>query len=108
MAAFDHVALYLHIIIGKFGRFCIISVDPPHFCRCQHDHIRPFLFKKVPDSRLFQKIQFLMRPANNIRIAFGFQAPYDRAANQPSVSRYINLIRLIHSCNLAPFAKNLF
>ena len=47
MAAFNDIALNLHIFIGKFRRRGIVGIDSAHLRSGQDHHIRPFLFKKI-------------------------------------------------------------
>ncbi len=46
MTAFDHIALNLHILIGKFRRRCIVGVDAANLRRRKHHHIWLLLCEK--------------------------------------------------------------
>ena len=73
MAAFDHIALDLHIFPGKLRRRRIVGVDASHLCRGEHHRVRPLFLKKGPDSGLVAQIQFFMRPSDDILIPFFFR-----------------------------------
>ena len=69
MAAFDDIALYLHIFIGELRRFCIVGIDAPDFGCCQYHNIRTFIFEETAYVCLIGQIQFPVGSAHDIGIA---------------------------------------
>ena len=92
VTAFDNIALYLHIFIGKICRRRIIGIDTSHFCSRQYHHVRFLFFKKVSDLCLLCQFQLFMGSTDDILVSLPFQSPYNGTSYQPSVAGYIDFI----------------
>ena len=96
MAAIDHIALDLHILVSKLCRSCIVGVNAANLCRRQYDHIRLLRLKELPDCLLVCQIKLSVRTSYDIAVTLFLQIPHNRTSYQSSVSCHINFVCLVH------------
>ena len=101
----DDVLLNLEIAEDEVRPVAGVGDDAAHKRRCQKDVFRLFPVKKFPDGRRVFQIQFFVRPANQVGIAFVFQGFPDGGTDEAAVSGHKDSAVFFHLRNEREFLR---
>ena len=93
------------VFLHGLGPVAGVGDDAAHKRRCQKDVFRLFPVKKFPDGRRVFQIQFFVRPANQVGIAFVFQGFPDGGTDEAAVSGHKDSAVFFHLRNEREFLR---
>ncbi len=95
----DDVHLQDHIVVHKVGQGILVCHNPPYLGRRQEYIFRLLFLEESLDIRLPAKVEFLVRPGNDVRIALPLQFPHDGGTYHAAVPGDVDFAVLVHLYN---------